>query len=214
MSNTIQKILFAAAAFMATPTVIPAFAAGESPDWPCVSRKVPELDAAAIWDGPAIDPTVKWQSDDRVRKLSEYVIARRIPLEDVEAAIKKFAAEQSADVRDAKLTELFTAVLSRTNEERRIVMSGIERFHKRQLARAKAIEEKGIELPPMDAPISQEPMPAGEVDKLTDEEEKYKWEVRVFQERQQNIPIACEIPQLLDERAGAVARAIRAEMKS
>jgi hypothetical protein len=36
----------------------------------------------------------------------------------------------------------------------------------------------------------------------------------VFQEKQANIPIACEIPQLMDERAGAIARAIRAQMKS
>ena len=43
---------------------------------------------------------------------------------------------------------------------------------------------------------------------------KYKWEVRAFQEKQANIPLACEIPQLIDERAGDVARAIRAEMKS
>ena len=46
-----------------------------------------------------------------------------------------------------------------------------------------------------------------------DPAEKMKWEIRVFQERQQNIPIACEIPQLMDERIGLVARTIRALQK-
>lgn len=186
-----------------------------NPDWPCIARKVPELDAAAIWDGPSIDDAKGWNKDDTIRKLSAYLISRRVPLAEAEAAIKKYAGEQAEDARDAKLTELFAAVLSRTNDERKIVMSGIERFHKRQLARAAEIEKMGLALPKgEEAALPTEPTPSGEIDKLSDAEEKYKWEVRVFQERQQNIPIACEIPQLMDERAGAVARAIRAEMKN
>lgn len=197
-----------------------------TPDWPCIARKVIELDAATIWDGPPIEEAKKsWMNDDAVRKLSAYVIARRLKEDEVDAAIKKFADGLAADKRDAKLTELFAAALSRTNDERKLVMSGIERFHKRQLARAKEIEAQGITLP-TDAPAVQMPAegqgtsgPAGKIDDVAqaakdDPEERMKWEVRVFQERQQNIPIACEIPQLMDERAGLVARLIRAQMKS
>jgi hypothetical protein len=189
-------------------------------EWPCVYRKVPELSAATIWDGPAITDTSTWRKDDVVRKLSEYLVARRIKIEDAEAAVKKFADGLPADTHDAKLTELFAAVLTRTNEDRKVVMSGIERFHKRQLERAKEIEAEGITLPPDDtdqaavAEGDQTEGPAGEISKLDDKQEKYKWEIRVFQEKQANIPIACEIPQLMDERAGAIARAIRALMKS
>lgn len=186
----------------------------QNSDWPCVQRKVDELSAAAIWDGPSVDGLDTWRKDDAVRKLSDYLISRRIPEADAEAAIKRFAEKQPEDVRDRKLTELFAGVLTRTNEERRIVMSGIERFHKRQLARSAEIEKAGLELPNGETEASPEQAPAGEIDKLTPEHEKYDWEVRIFQQRQANIPIACEIPQLIDERAGAVARAIRAEMKS
>ena len=210
-----------------------------SPDWPCVWRKTLALDAATIWDGPEITDTKSWLNDDAVRKLSAYVIARRLKIEDVEAAIKKFAEGVPEAARDKKLTDLFAGVLSRTNDERKIVINGIERFHKRQLARAKEIEAQGVELPPAnlmqvpqpEAEPEPEPVPAPEPganmgpagkveDALAaapskdDPEERMKWEVRVFQERQQNIPVACEIPQLMDERAGAVARAIRALMKS
>ncbi|NOT71691.1 MAG: hypothetical protein HOP09_10545 [Hyphomicrobium sp.] len=199
-----------------------------TPDWPCVWRKVIEIDAAAIWDGPSLDGAKDWMKDDAVRKLSAYLISRRLKPEEVEAAIAKFAEGVPEATRDAKLTELFTASLSRTNDERKIVMSGIERFHKRQLARAKEIEAAGIDLKDADA-IQPAPEgqgttgPAGKIEDVQaaaaaaakdDPEEKMKWEVRVFQERQQNIPIACEIPQLMDERAGVIARAIRALMKS
>ncbi len=186
----------------------------KDPEWPCISRKVLEISPAQVWDGPSLEGLPNWRDDDSVRKLSEYVVARRIPEEDVDKAIKKYAESIPEAERDQKLTLLFSGVLSRINDERKIVISGIERFHKRQMARAKAIEKEGITLPDQSAPLPQDPMPAEDIDHLSPEEEKYKWEVRVFQERQQNIPIACEIPQLIEERAGLVARSIRALMKS
>lgn len=185
-----------------------------TPDWPCIARKVVEVSAATIWDGPSIEGFESWRNDDEIRKLSEYVVARRNSQDEVEAAIKKYAEGIAEADRDKMLTELFVASLSRINDERKIVISGIERFHKRQLARAKTIEAEGLELPKSVAAPSDAPVSAGEIDKISPEEEKYKWEVRVFQERQQNIPIACEIPQLIEERAGLIARAIRANMKS
>jgi hypothetical protein len=191
-----------------------------TPDWPCVWRKVAEVDAATIWDGPSLDTAKDWQKDDTVRNVSAYVISRRLSLEDVEAAVKKFAESVPEAARDQKLTELFAGSLSRTNDERKIVMSGIERFHKRQLARAKEIESQGMALPKNDDAAAMPPAeeaPAGKISDLpganNDPAEKFKWEVRVFQERQQNIPIACEIPQLMDERIGLVARTIRALQK-
>ena len=198
--------LFATPSFADNPT---------TSDWPCIYRKVPELSAAAIWDGPAITDTSSWRKDEQVRKLSEYLISRRIKQADAEAAIKKFADSLPADTRDAKLTELFAAVLTRTNEDRKVVMSGIERFNQRQLERAKQIETEGLTLPPdKQAEAAGEEVAAGEIGKLSDAEDKYKWEVRVFQEKQAAIPIACEIPELIDQRAGDLARAIRAQMKS
>ena len=184
-----------------------------NPDWPCISRKVVEVSPATIWDGPSLEGFENWRNDDDIRKFSEYIVTRRITADEVEAAIKQYAEGVAEADRDKKLTELFVAALSRINDERKIVISGIERFHKRQLARAKTIEKEGLELP-KGAALPDAPMSAGEIDKLSPEEEKYKWEVRVFQERQQNIPIACEIPGLIEERAGLVARAIRANMKS
>jgi hypothetical protein len=215
-SRRCSAIVFAVVPALLALLAAPGFAADTaSPDWPCVYRKVPELSAATIWDGPAITDTVTWRKDEAVRKLSEYLTSRRIKEEDAEAAIKKYADGLPADVHDAKLTELFAAVLTRSNEDRKVIMSGIERFNKRQHERAAEIEKEGLTLPPESDDLTPaEPMQAGEIGKLSDVQEKYKWEVRAFQEKQASIPIACEIPQLIDERAGAIARAIRAQMKS
>ncbi len=197
------------------------------PNWPCISRKVMEISAAQIWDGPALDNATGWQNDDEIRKLSSNLIARRYKLEDVEASIKKYADSVAADQRDARLMDLFAAVLSRSNDDRKIVMSGIERFHKRQLELAKKIEATGATVPlPNEAAArpsaasSGKEAPAPEVAEqdttvgnANEAAEKYRWDVRIFQERQQNLPLACEIPGLIEERAGAIARAIRALMK-
>jgi hypothetical protein len=43
---------------------------------------------------------------------------------------------------------------------------------------------------------------------------RYDWDARVFQERQQNIPVACEIPVLIEQRVFALAQAIRALMSN
>lgn len=223
MSFRNQSTLLAALA--AAMTLLPAYSAlraEETPaataaptaEWPCISRKVLELSPAQIWDGPSLEGTEKWRDDEDIRKLSQYIIARRVPVADAEAAIKKFADATPEAERDKRLTLLFAGVLSRVNDERKIVMNGIERFHVRQKARAAAIEQQGIALPDQGAALPENPMPASEIDHVSEEEAKWRWEVRVFQERQQNIPIACEIPQLIEERAGEVARAIRAQMKS
>ena len=113
------------------------------------------------------------------------------------------------------MTELFAAVLTRTNEDRKVVMSGIERFNKRQHERAKDIEKEGLSLPPdTERPPQGKKYRRAKSASFPMPKTKYKWEVRVFQEKQANIPLACEIPELIDQRAGDVARAIRAQMKS
>ncbi|ADJ23269.1 conserved hypothetical protein [Hyphomicrobium denitrificans ATCC 51888] len=198
----------------------PSFAEDAKPEvkkdeWPCIYRKVPQLTAAMIWDGPEITDTTSWHKDDAIRKLSQFVISRRVKSDEVDTAIKKYAAGLPEDQRDAKLTELFSAVLARTNDDRKTVMSGIEKFHKRQVERSKEIEKEALEIQPEEQAAAEDPgSDVGVAGRASDAVEKYKWEIRTFQEKQANIPIACEIPQLIDERAGEIARAIRAEMKS
>ena len=43
-------------------------------------------------------------------------------------------------------------------------------------------------------------------------EERHQWDVRVFTERQQSIPLACEVPVLIEQRLFELGRAIRTHM--
>ena len=59
-------------------------------EWPCVYRKVPVLSAATIWDGPANYRHDELAQRRAIRKLSEYLVSRRVKEDDAEAAIKKY----------------------------------------------------------------------------------------------------------------------------
>ena len=48
---------------------------------------------------------------------------------------------------------------------------------------------------------------------LTAAEDRYNWDVRVFTERQQSLPLACEVPVLIEQRLFELAREIRARMQ-
>ncbi|MFN3868020.1 MAG: hypothetical protein ACK4MF_03010 [Hyphomicrobiaceae bacterium] len=184
----------------------PAAAAAANPDWPCVQHKQAVLTAAQMWDGPQIAVEGQFSGDADIRRLVQIATTRRIPMADVEAEIKTFAAALPADQRDAKLAELFSAVLAEINRQRNSIMNGIERFQRQQVLRGKKLEEEGIALAELQRKAAAD---AALESKVGDAQLRYDWDARVFQERQQNIPIACEIPVLVEARAFELAQTIR-----
>lgn len=193
------------------PPAVPSPTSAANPDWPCVQHKQNVLTAAQMWDGPAIEPEGKRSDDAEIRKLVKIVVSRRLEMPAVEAEIKAYAEKQPEAARDAKLTELFAAVLAEINAQRNTLIEGIERFQRQQVARAKKLEEEGIALADLQHKAEKDP---ALTDKLADAQQRYDWDARVFQERQQNVPIACEIPVLVESRAFEASQAIRALMKN
>ena len=181
-----------------------------SPDWPCIQRKVPTISAAQVWDGPPLDGIKEFSPD--IRDLTEVLESRRVSAEDAEKAIKEYAAKVPEAERDKKLTELFASVLSEINTDRAFVMSRVEEFQKRQKGRAAELEREGQKLAEKGVAATDELLPT-EI-KLTPEQQEYTWNARIFQERQQNLTMACEIPTLIEQRAFEIGRPIRAQMKS
>ena len=181
-----------------------------SPDWPCIQRKVPTISAAQVWDGPPLDGIKEFSPD--IRDLTEVLESRRVTAEDAEKAIKEYAAKVPEAERDKKLTELFASVLSEINTDRAFVMSRVEEFQKRQKGRAAELEREGQKLAEKGIAATDELLPTET--KLTPEQQEYNWNARIFQERQQNLTMACEIPTLIEQRAYEIGRLIRAQMKS
>jgi hypothetical protein len=205
-SNTVLGIIAASAVALGFPQV---FAASASADWPCVQRKVATLTSAQMWDGAPVDDLSQWRDNEELTKLIAVLTSRRVPLEQAAAAIARFADGQPQARRDEALKLLFAGLLSTVNNDRAIVMRGIERFQQRQKARAAEIERQGTAIRQLQARVASDEKARAE---LATAEDRYKWDVRIFSERQQSLPLACEVPVLIEQRLFELGREIRSRM--
>jgi hypothetical protein len=162
-----------------------------------------------MWDGPDVDELTQWRNNDEMKKLIARLLSRRIPLDEATDAITQFAAAQRSDERDQALKLLFAGLVDATNNDRAIVLHGIERFQQRQKARAAEIERQAAELRQLKEQAANDEKARAE---LTAAEERHQWDVRVFTERQQSLPLACEVPVLIEQRLFELGRAIRSHM--
>ena len=162
-----------------------------------------------MWDGPAVDDLTQWRDNEEIRKLIAVLANRRVPLEEAAAAIARFSSAQPQDQRDNALKLLFAGLLSIINNDRAVVMSGIERFQQRQKARAAEIERQGAAIRQLKERAASDEKARAE---LAIAEERYNWDVRVFSERQQSLPLACEVPVLIEQRLFELGREIRSRM--
>jgi hypothetical protein len=181
-------------------------------EWPCVQGKVESISVGQIWDGPPIEGIKGWYREKDVSDLIEVLASRRVPVEDGENAIKAFAEAQPQDKRDEKLTLLFAGLFDKFSSQRRAVMGGILKYQKSQKERALELERQSTEIGKLEAKL-----PPGineDTPELAAVREKFNWAQRIFQERQSSMPLACELPVLIEERLYAFSRAIRANMKS
>jgi hypothetical protein len=207
MSKMFAGIMAAGAIACATAQALAADPGDQ--EWPCVQRKVAALTAAQMWDGGDVEGLTQWRDDDGIRRLLPPLASRRVPLDDAAAAIVRFAEAQPQDKRDDALRQLFAGLLSTVNADRAVVMSGIERFYDRQRARAAEIERQGAAIRQLKELAASDERARAE---LVAAEERYNWDVRVFTERQQSLPLACEVPVLIEQRLFALGREIRARM--
>ena len=206
-SNTVVSMITASVIALGAPRALAADAT--SADWPCVQRKVAKLTSAQMWDGAPVDDLTKWRDNEEITKLIVVLASRRVSLEQATAAIARFAAAQPQERRDEALKLLFAGLLSTINSDRAGVMSGIERFQQRQKARAAEIERQGTAIQELkERAVNDEKAHA----ELAAAEDRYNWDVRVFSERQQSLPLACEVPVLVEQRLFALGREIRSRM--
>jgi hypothetical protein len=181
-------------------------------DWPCVQRKVATMSVGQIWDGPSIDGVKGWFREPGMSDLIDVMAARRIALDDAEKALQKFAAGLPADQKDEKLTLLFAGLFDKVSSQRRVVLTGIEKYQRSQKERARELERQSSAIGDMEAKLP--PGIHDDTPEMAAQREKFNWAQRIFQERQSNIPMACELPVLLEERLYAMTRAIRELMSS
>lgn len=180
-----------------------------NPDWPCVQKKIENLSPASIWDGPSIDEHKDWFKDKEIATLVKKLASRRVPVERATEALETYAKALPQSERDAKLARVFAGLFDTVNTQRRTVVSGIEKYQRAQKERAAELEKQGVDLANLQGDlVVNDP----DVVSPSPEEEKLYWAGRIFQERQANLSVACELPAIIEERLFTMSRAIRALM--
>jgi hypothetical protein len=177
------------------------------PDWPCNQIKVPEMSVAAVWAGPPIDDVDSiWEQDPAVRNLVAQLAARRTPLEDAEKIISDAIIGAPAE-RQRKAKLIFAGLFKALNHERSEVMSGIERFSRKQKEFADQVRATILQLRELQNTPGHDQT---KVDELTS---RVEWDTRIFDERSKTIGYVCEVPVLIEQRLFALARAIQQSLE-
>jgi len=173
------------------------------PDWPCTQPKVPELSAAAMWNGPSIaDVGSTWQDDLNVKDLVELIAARRTSLGAARKAITEFIVGTPAE-KEQKAKQAFAGLFEALSEQRREVMDGLERVSRKEVDLATKIKSDVARLRELqDKPDADQT----EIKSLASEIE---WSTRIFEDRRKTIRYACEVPTTIEQRIFALARTIQ-----
>jgi hypothetical protein len=180
-----------------------------NPDWPCIQKKVESLSPTSVWDGPPLDAEKDAASDDSIKDLVLQLTSRRVPTDQAAAAIKKYADGMDAAKKDAALTRVFAAVFETINGQRKTVIGGLEKYLRSQRDRAGQVEQMGLDLEKLRESSGTDDESEA---KLAKAQQDFDWASRIYQERQSNITVACDVPVLMDVRLGEISRAIRSNM--
>lgn len=180
------------------------------PDWPCVQRKVSTLSPGTVWTGPDLEAAGAWGDDYEAAALAQKIASRRTALTEVDPLLDDFAAKAGAE-KEKRLTRVFAGVFEVINGERNKVIAGIGRYAQGQRRMAERIREEADQISATkDGPSAQD---ARDIPKDASElETKFTWDRRIFQERSQSLTYVCEVPTLLEQRLGEIARRIQARL--
>jgi hypothetical protein len=162
------------------------------PDWPCQQIKTPTFSLASVWEGPQLNlNSQSWRNESDVADLAAKMAQRRIPVADVESAIADFKAKAGPDA-DSKVLGSFAAAFEDLSQQRSQIIDGLIRFGRKQRALADRIRAENEA-----------------VQKYADSQDRLQWDIRVFDERRQTIRYVCEVPTLIEQRIGEIARSVQ-----
>jgi hypothetical protein len=195
----IAALLAPALAFAQPPGV-------RDPDWPCQQIKVPEMSLAAVWSGPAVDPQdAAWKDNPAVADLVDKLAPRREPIDQAQILVHDFA-QHAGDQKQPQLLQVLVGLFNVLDQERGSVLTGLDRFGRRQKVLAAEIRADNEKLRASQADTKADP---NTVQQMT---QQVTWEVEVFQDRRQALTYACEVPGKIEQRLFTLAHQIQAEL--
>ena len=175
------------------------------PDWPCQQLKVPEISIASVWAGPPLDPPdAAKPADEKEADLVARLAARRTPIDDARKLIADYVVGTSAE-REQKGKSLFGALYSTLNAQRNEVMSGIERFSRKEKAMADDIRAQTQKLRAMQDQTS-------DPEKTQQLASQLAWQTRIFEDRRKSTSYVCDVPVIIEKRLFELGSAIQSAM--
>jgi hypothetical protein len=177
------------------------------PDWPCQQLKVPGIAVASVWNGPSIDGVDAKPTDAKQADLVARLAARRTPIEDARKLIADYLVGTDAEKRQ-KATTLFVSLYSTLNAQRDEVMSGIERFSRKQKFAAEDIRAQAQKL--------RELQDKAGADQSQTEElaSQLAWQTRIFEDRRKSTSYVCEVPVQIEKRLFDLGSAIASDLSA
>lgn len=207
----IRPILAASLALMAITA--PALAQPKpDPDWPCAQRKVSTLGYGSFWTGPDLAAAGEWGNDREAAQFARKLASRRTELNDVDGLIDDFTKDlKDKDEKDKRLTRVFAGVFEVLNGERNTVVAGIVRYAQGQQRLAQRIRDEADKIgETREGPAEDATNAATKEGK--DLENAFNWDRRIFEERNHSVAYVCEVPTLLEQRLGEIARKLQAKL--
>ena len=178
------------------------------PDWPCQQLKVPGIAIASVWTGPSIEiGDGAKPADAKQAELVSRLAARRTPIEDARKLIADYVVGTGAEKQE-KATTLFAALYSTLNAQRDEVMSGIERFSRKQKAAADNIREEAQKLREM------QDKSTGDQARTEELVSRLAWQTRIFEDRRKSTSYVCDVPVLIEKRLFDLGSAIQGAMNA
>jgi DNA repair ATPase RecN len=173
------------------------------PDWPCQQLKVPGIALASVWTGPAIEiGDAAKPGDEKQSELVSRLAARRTAMDDARKLIADYLVGTSAEKQE-KAKTLFAALYAKLDAQRNEVMSGIERFSRKQKSMAVDIREAAQKLRDI------QDKPDADQAQIEDAASRMAWQTRIFEDRRKSTSYVCDVPVLIEKRLFDLGKAIQ-----
>ncbi len=197
----------ALAALLASAGAAQAF---NDPTWPCESRKVAHLSMGQMWAGAIPEDMTAWRDDAALAAAASRIAQRRTGMDEAADIVDALADATPQDALETRLTQLFAGVFTLIDRERARVVDGITRYNASQQALSARIDAMQVELAALEKETAADDYDA--LDRIDALRDGVAWEVRIFNERRRSLQYVCESPVILEKRAFAVSRLIKARI--
>jgi hypothetical protein len=175
------------------------------PDWPCQQLKVPGIAVASVWNGPSIEGVEAKPADGKDADLVARLAARRTPMEDARKLIGDYLVGTDAE-KQQKAKVLFASLYAILNSQRDEVMSGIERFSRKQKSAAEDIRAQAQKLRDMQDKAGADQAQTEEL------ASQLAWQTRIFEDRRKSTSYVCEVPVQIEKRLFDLGSAIAGDL--